>query len=125
MRSFFIIRDYLLLLVCLGLFTGASTSDTHAQSDPFSTTLNYESSTIPYNWATGSWSACSRPCGTGEQSRSVTCQDNQGANAPNPTDCDHSPRPDSTRTCKVDDCQWVKNCVDHNQHCPYGVTGGI
>ncbi len=31
-----------------------------------------------YNWITGSWSACSAPCGGGIQTRTVTCRRNDG-----------------------------------------------
>ncbi|KAJ8356231.1 hypothetical protein SKAU_G00190250 [Synaphobranchus kaupii] len=57
-----------------------------------------------YLWSTGSWSACSRECGSGFQSRPVFCA--IGSEVFPDHLCAAMPRPQSNRTCNVHQCQF-------------------
>ncbi|XP_036405240.1 papilin-like [Megalops cyprinoides] len=56
-----------------------------------------------YTWSFGSWSACSRECGSGYQSRHVFCA--IGNEVFPGHMCASLPRPHSNRTCNVHPCQ--------------------
>lgn len=57
-----------------------------------------------YNWATGSWGACSGPCGLnqGTQTRAVYCEDESG-NQVSDAYCGGN-KPETTQACTVSDC---------------------
>lgn len=57
--------------------------------------------TYTYTWVTGTWGACSGPCGTNAatQSRTVSCQRSDGAQAPD-TNCS-GPKPVTSQACTV------------------------
>ncbi|KAJ8274951.1 hypothetical protein COCON_G00095760 [Conger conger] len=56
-----------------------------------------------YTWSSGSWSACSRECGSGFQSRPVICA--IGSEVFPDHLCAAMPRPLSNRTCNAHQCQ--------------------
>ncbi|KAG9347311.1 hypothetical protein JZ751_004878 [Albula glossodonta] len=56
-----------------------------------------------YTWSTGAWSACSRECGSGFQSRTVLCV--MGGEVSSDQLCASMPRPSSNRTCNMHQCQ--------------------
>ncbi|KAF6724128.1 Papilin [Oryzias melastigma] len=63
-----------------------------------------------YYWSFGSWSACSKECGSGYQSRLVFCTiDNESY--PDYL-CASLPRPQSNRTCNPQPCPQTRSCGD-------------
>jgi hypothetical protein len=63
---------------------------------------------ITYSYKTDSWSACSVTCGSGTQTRAVTCMDNNGL-AASLSYCPNNP-PATMQTCGVGECvkyDWV------------------
>lgn len=56
-----------------------------------------------YGWATGDWSQCSATCGGGTQTRTVTCQRNDGQNVEG-TFCDAVSKPASSQECNTQGC---------------------
>ena len=48
-------------------------------------------------WSEGSFGPCSVTCGTGSQTRTVECTNNNGVIAD--TNCDAGSKPDTTRSC--------------------------
>lgn len=70
-----------------------------------SQTCNTQSctSSYTYNWMTGSWSACSKTCGGGSATRSVTCVRNDGATV-NQSYCSTSTEPSATMVCNTQSC---------------------
>ena len=59
-----------------------------------------------YNWQTGSWSSCSAACGSGTQSRSVTCKDMSGATVSDGL-CSAS-KPGTTQSCLNACVKWIR-----------------
>ncbi len=109
----FSIQDTLFTSIAVLFLTLILPVSANAQNQS-TTTFNYESSTLPYNWVTTAWSSCSGECNEGNQSRTVSCQDNAGNSAPSEANCSHSAKPDLTRGCDLADCQWVAGvCPSH------------
>ncbi|XP_061101827.1 papilin isoform X2 [Conger conger] len=64
--------------------------------------LPHHRATESHYWSTGSWTPCSRDCGTGYQSRLVFCTvDNE---AYPDYMCPNQPRPLNNRTCNIQTC---------------------
>ncbi|KAM4875937.1 A disintegrin and metalloproteinase with thrombospondin motifs 16 [Thomomys bottae] len=62
-------------------------------------------SACPPSWSVGNWSACSRTCGGGSQSRSVQCTQRVRYHAePLPTSRCPQPAPSSHQACSSQDC---------------------
>ena len=115
-------RICLSLLLCGGVLLFPLPSQAQ---DGFTSSFNYESSTLPYNWATTAWTDCSGECNGGSQSRTVTCQDNAGNPAPSEAECSHTQKPELTRGCDLPDCQWVTgSCPSHVHSAGGGGCGG-
>lgn len=57
-----------------------------------------------YSWNTGPWSGCSSPCGSGAQSRSVSCRRNDGTLMSDGY-CSGS-RPATSQYCNGGTCRW-------------------
>ncbi len=51
-----------------------------------------------YSWTSGSWSTCSQTCGSGSQTRSVTCQRSDGTTVAS-SSCDAGSTPSTSQTC--------------------------
>lgn len=56
-----------------------------------------------YAWETGSFSTCSKDCGEGTQTRSVTCKRNDGTYVAE-TYCSSTTKPATSQSCKIKDC---------------------
>lgn len=76
-----------------------------------------------YNWVTGSFGLCSKPCGGGEQARSVVCQRQDGVNVPD-SFC-KTTKPAATQTCNIQACtgSYAWNIGDYGQ-CSKACGGG-
>ncbi|MEM9468593.1 MAG: thrombospondin type-1 domain-containing protein [Pseudomonadota bacterium] len=92
----------------------------YTQTNPFSSSLNFESSIVPYQWNTGPWSNCNRLCGNGQQNRLVRCVDNQGTNV-DVSNCSFGPEPTSQRPCQMPTCVWQTGNWSCNRSCGNGV----
>ncbi|XP_073682749.1 papilin isoform X2 [Garra rufa] len=81
-------------------------------------------STEGYYWSYGSWSACSKECGSGYQSRLVFCTfDNE---AYSDYLCASLPRPLSNRTCNEQQCPQTRSWVTGEWNpCPVTCGGGL
>ncbi|XP_050989358.1 papilin isoform X2 [Labeo rohita] len=77
-----------------------------------------------YYWSYGSWSACSKECGSGYQSRLVFCTfDNE---AYSDYLCASIPRPLSNRTCNEQQCPQTRSWVTGEWNpCPVTCGGGL
>ncbi|XP_077094686.1 papilin isoform X2 [Siphateles boraxobius] len=77
-----------------------------------------------YYWSYGSWSACSKECGSGYQSRLVFCTiDNE---AYSDYLCASLPRPLSNRTCNEQQCPQTRSwTVGEWSACPVTCGGGL
>lgn len=115
-RKIFFVFSF--FLVCL-----STSSSVYAQNQQ-TTTFNFESSTMPYNWHTSGWTACSGECNDGNQTRTISCRDNTGNAAPSEANCAHTPRPSNVRTCDLPDCQWVPGSCPAHTHYTGGGIGG-
>jgi hypothetical protein len=58
-----------------------------------------------YNWNIGAYGMCSKTCGGGVKTRTVVCQDNNGATVAD-SNCT-PPKPDTSDTCNTDACPVV------------------
>uniref|UniRef100_A0A8D3C9A2 A disintegrin and metalloproteinase with thrombospondin motifs 7 n=1 Tax=Scophthalmus maximus TaxID=52904 RepID=A0A8D3C9A2_SCOMX len=58
-------------------------------------------------WLTGSWGQCSASCGGGVQHRLIKCVDTtpEADAEVDQAHCDHEPRPESTDTCNLQECE--------------------
>jgi hypothetical protein len=56
-----------------------------------------------YSWEPGAWSACSKDCGDGLQTRSVTCKRNDGVYVAADL-CNAATKPAVQQPCKIKDC---------------------
>jgi len=54
-----------------------------------------------YVWNTGSWGSCSAPCGSGSQTRSVTCTRSHDGAVVDNSYCNPSTKPATTQSCSV------------------------
>jgi len=54
-----------------------------------------------YVWNTGSWGSCSAPCGSGSQTRSVTCKRSHDGAVVDNSYCNPSTKPATTQSCSV------------------------
>ncbi|KAK2878324.1 hypothetical protein Q8A67_019115 [Cirrhinus molitorella] len=86
--------------------------------------LPNDRSTEGYYWSYGSWSACSKECGSGYQSRLVFCTfDNE---AYSDYLCASLPRPLSNRTCNEQQCPQTRSWVTGEWNpCPVTCGGGL
>jgi hypothetical protein len=92
----------------------------HAQNQ-LTNTMNFESSTLPYNWSVNPWSTCVGECNEGNQTRTANCRDNEGNIFPD-SNCSHSAKPVETRVCDLADCQWKVGVCPSHIH-PHGGGG--
>lgn len=60
-----------------------------------------------FTWITGDWNLCSKPCGSGEQRRSVNCRREDGVNVSD-SKC-AGRKPPAVRSCNVQACQGTYN----------------
>ncbi|MES1907537.1 MAG: hypothetical protein MHM6MM_000640 [Cercozoa sp. M6MM] len=58
---------------------------------------------VQYSWHTDQWSECSRTCGDGVSTRSVTCTDESGSYA-HDSMCAHKKRPATSKQCNPQAC---------------------
>lgn len=119
-------------ILCAMLLCFSLIGVTANAQNQFTSSMNFESSKLPYNWHTSAWTACTGECNSGIQTRSVTCKDNAGNDAPSGapawTECNHTPEPESVRQCDLPDCQWVAGACPshvHNQNGSNGEGDGI
>ncbi|GMH52349.1 hypothetical protein TrLO_g4395 [Triparma laevis f. longispina] len=66
----------------------------------------------PTSWDSGNWGACSRACGTGSQTRTVSCMKTQDSatSAVNDSECDLSFKPAASKNCNTQECstfEWL------------------
>lgn len=71
---------------------------------------NTQTCASTYSWVTGAYSTCSRSCGGGTQTRSVSCQRDDGQFV-NASFCTGT-RPASSRTCNNQTCEPTTSCTD-------------
>ncbi|XP_042598799.1 papilin isoform X3 [Cyprinus carpio] len=77
-----------------------------------------------YYWSYGSWSACSKECGSGYQSRLVFCTFDDEAYSDYL--CASFPRPLSNRTCNEQQCPQTRSWVTGEWNpCPVTCGGGL
>ncbi|XP_043119696.1 papilin isoform X2 [Puntigrus tetrazona] len=77
-----------------------------------------------YYWSYGSWSACSKECGSGYQSRLVFCTFDDEAYSDYL--CASLPRPLSNRTCNEQQCPQTRSWVTGEWNpCPVTCGGGL
>ena len=107
-------KKYLFLSCSVFCFMTMPAGIASAQ-DQFTSSMNFESSTVQYNWHTTPWSACADLCGDSTQSRVATCRDVDGNTVPN-SNCDHTVPPLTVRDCRVADCEW--ECADPPHYHP-------
>lgn len=69
-------------------------------------------SRLDVQWRTGSWGSCSRNCGGGSRTRSVTCSMSGFCNTIYP--------PDETQSCNTQDCEWSISWGSCSQECGGG-----
>uniref|UniRef100_A0A8D3D0H6 A disintegrin and metalloproteinase with thrombospondin motifs 7 n=1 Tax=Scophthalmus maximus TaxID=52904 RepID=A0A8D3D0H6_SCOMX len=64
-------------------------------------------------WLTGSWGQCSASCGGGVQHRLIKCVDTtpEADAEVDQAHCDHEPRPESTDTCNLQECESAPSAV--------------
>ncbi len=70
-----------------------------------------------YGWDTGTWGTCSQPCGTGTQTRSVTCKRDNNLVVPD-AHCIYEGlvKPDTSRVCNTHACT-VTISTDSDDSC--------
>lgn len=68
-----------------------------------SQTCNTQACSSGYTWKVSAWGQCSKECGTGIRTRTVTCSDERGNNAPSDTLCEGT-RPAEQQTCNSHAC---------------------
>jgi len=95
---------------------------------------NRECNTVPcevFAWVQSTWSTCSAPCGSGTQSRNVTCVGSDGSVAPQAS-CDASNMPAASRVCNSQSCDFCESnsclgrgtCFDGKCQCDGRYSGG-
>lgn len=75
--------------------------------------LSRECNTIPcdvFSWIQTPWSGCSTSCGSGTQSRNVTCVGSDGTEAPE-SSCDPGRMPATSRVCNTAPCDFCQSTV--------------
>ena len=100
--------------------TGQSTRTAACVSDgvtkcPLETreTLTRDCNTVPcevFSWVQSTWSKCSAECGSGTQSRNVTCVGSDGSEAPE-SSCNESRMPAASRVCNSQPCDFCQTTV--------------
>jgi hypothetical protein len=79
-----------------------------------------------YGWVTGSYGACSVACGSGTQTRSVTCMDSNGNAASSASLCTAS-KPATTQACTQPACvtySWLTEAQATYSTCSHDCDGG-
>jgi hypothetical protein len=77
------------------------------------------------SWSTGSWGTCSKSCGTGSQTRTVSCLYQDGSNAPL-SSCPQGSRPADNQVCNTQACSSTDEYPTYrafNRQYPVGACG--
>lgn len=97
---------------------GTTVADSFCSSStkpPTTRNCNVQSCPAPnysYQWEAGAWSTCSRECGDGLQTRSVTCRRNDGAFVDGSL-CSASSRPATEQACRLADCSATRSVTQN------------
>ena len=91
-------------------FTQVSTNSTHAlvritcpTCGTPNPTPNPPPTSVTFSWLLGSWSSCSASCGSGVQTRTVTCKGSDNSIAPD-SSCTSAIKPPTTQSCSSGSC---------------------
>ncbi|XP_057314649.1 MAM and LDL-receptor class A domain-containing protein 1-like [Hydractinia symbiolongicarpus] len=77
-----------------------------------------------YNWLTGVWKSCSKSCGVGTRTRTVTCIDGESKSIVNPLKCDTKGKPNVLEPCNIQECDIFIWCVHLEGKCSQTCGGG-
>lgn len=74
-----------------------------------------------FEWNTDPWGACSKDCGGGTQTRTITCRNQTTGTEANQTLCDPSRKPPTQQPCNEVDCQINRDC-EYTEWTPWDNT---
>ncbi|XP_057314648.1 A disintegrin and metalloproteinase with thrombospondin motifs 18-like [Hydractinia symbiolongicarpus] len=77
-----------------------------------------------YNWLAGVWKSCSKSCGVGTRTRTVTCIDGESKSIVNPLKCDTKGKPNVLEPCNIQECDIFIWCVHLEGKCSQTCGGG-
>jgi hypothetical protein len=75
-----------------------------AASKPEVTRLCNSNACVTFGWSAGDWSPCSRDCGGGVRSRTVSCVSQADGGVAPSSECSSAPAPYSTESCNHQSC---------------------
>ncbi len=77
-------------------------------SSSFTHSFAFQANAVPYKWNAGPWAECDGVCFSGDQDRTVHCEDHRGTTVID-SFCSHTPKPIIFRVCSLPPCYWDAN----------------